>query len=71
MINKRSNWSAVNAYNWAIESEYKNKQDSLPEGNTISRFMLMELEAGSIYPTKSGNGTQKEHMEIAKACAEV
>ena len=66
---------AVNAYNWAIESGIAKEQarSVLPEGNTISRlYMNGTLRSWIHYiQLRAANGTQKEHMEIAKACAEV
>ncbi len=66
---------AVNAYNWAIESGIAKEQarSVLPEGNTVSRlYMNGTLRSWIHYiQLRAANGTQKEHMEIAKACAEV
>ena len=67
--------SATNAYNWAIDSGIAKEQarSVLPEGNTVSRlYMNGTLRSWIHYiELRAGNGTQKEHMEIAKACAEV
>ena len=66
---------AINAYNWAIESGIAKEQarSVLPEGNTVSRlYMNGTLRSWIHYiQLRAANGTQKEHMEIAKACAEV
>jgi thymidylate synthase (FAD) len=45
----------------------------LPEGNTKTRlYMNGTLRSWIHYiDLRSDNGTQKEHMEIAHACAEV
>lgn len=45
----------------------------LPEGNTVSRlYMNGTLRSWIHYiQLRSANGTQKEHVEIAKACARV
>jgi thymidylate synthase (FAD) len=45
----------------------------LPEGNTVSKlYMNGTLRSWIHYiQLRSGNGTQKEHMEIAMACAKV
>ena len=63
------------AYNWAIESGIAKEQarSVLPEGNTVSRlYMNGTLRSWIHYiQLRASNGTQKEHMEIAKACAEV
>jgi thymidylate synthase (FAD) len=44
----------------------------LPEGNTVSRlYMGGTLRSWVHYiELRSGNGTQKEHIELARACAE-
>ncbi len=66
---------AKNAYNWAIENGIAKEQarSVLPEGNTVSRlYMNGTLRSWIHYiELRSSNGTQKEHMEIAVACAEV
>ena len=63
------------AYNWAIEAGIAKEQarSVLPEGNTVSRlYMNGTLRSWIHYiQLRASNGTQKEHMEIAKACAEV
>jgi thymidylate synthase (FAD) len=49
----------------------------LPEGNTLSRmYMNADLRSlihycSPILGVRYGNGTQKEHIEVAKACWEV
>ena len=66
---------ARETYNWAIENGIAKEQAHavLPEGNTVSRmYMNGTLRSWIHYiELRSGNGTQKEHMEIAIACAEV
>jgi thymidylate synthase (FAD) len=66
---------ATNAYNWAIENGIAKEQarSVLPEGNTVSRlYMNGTLRSWIHYiELRSANGTQKEHMEIAIACAGV
>ena len=66
---------AKETYNWAIENGIAKEQARavLPEGNTVSRmYMNGTLRSWIHYiELRSGNGTQKEHMEIAVACAEV
>ncbi len=66
---------AIETYNWAIENGIAKEQARavLPEGNTVSRmYMNGTLRSWIHYiELRSGNGTQKEHMEIAVACAEV
>ena len=67
--------AATNAYNWAIDSGIAKEQarSVLPEGNTVSRlYMNGTLRSWIHYiELRSANGTQKEHMEIALACADV
>ena len=68
-------WAAKEAYKWAIENGIAKEQARcvLPEGNTISRmYMNGTLRSWIHYiQLRSANGTQKEHIEIAKACADV
>jgi len=63
------------AYNWAIEHGIAKEQARvvLPEGNTISRLYVNGTLRSWIHyiDLRDGNGTQKEHAEIAIACAEV
>jgi len=63
------------AYNWAIENGIAKEQARavLPEGNTVSRlYMNGTLRSWIHYiELRSANGTQRKHMEIAIACAEV
>ena len=66
--------NAKEVYNWAIENGIAKEQarSVLPEGNTVSRiYMNGTLRSWIHYiQLREANGTQKEHMEIAKACAE-
>jgi thymidylate synthase (FAD) len=63
------------AYEWAVKHGMAKEQARavLPEGLTVSRmYMNGTLRSWIHYiQLRSANGTQKEHMEIAKACAEV
>ena len=63
------------AYQWAIEKGIAKEQARavLPEGLTISRlYMNGTLRSWIHYiQLRSANGTQKEHIEVAKKCAEV
>lgn len=45
----------------------------LPEGNTVSRLYMNGTLRSWIHfiELRSGNGTQKEHMEVARQCAKV
>lgn len=62
-------------YKWAIDNNLAKEQARavLPEGLTMSRmYMSGTLRSWIHYiQLRSGNGTQKEHMEIAKECAKV
>ena len=66
---------AENAYKWAIENGIAKEQARvvLPEGMTKSRmYMNGTLRSWVHYiQLRSGNGTQKEHREIAIQCAKV
>jgi thymidylate synthase (FAD) len=61
------------AYQWAIDNGIAKEQARavLPEGNTVSRlYMNGTLRSWLHYiELRSSNGTQKEHMHIARACA--
>lgn len=61
------------AYAWALKNGIAKEQARavLPEGNTVSRmYMNGTLRSWVHYiELRSSNGTQKEHMEIAQACA--
>jgi thymidylate synthase (FAD) len=63
------------AYNWAIEHNIAKEQARvvLPEGNTISRLYVNGTLRSWIHyiDLRDGNGTQEEHAEIARACANV
>jgi len=62
-------------YKWAIDNNLAKEQARavLPEGLTMSRmYMSGTLRSWIHYiQLRSGNGTQKEHMVIAKECAKV
>jgi thymidylate synthase (FAD) len=66
---------AIEAYNWAIERGIAKEQARavLPEGNTMSRMHMNGTIRSWIHyiNLRSGNGTQKEHMEIAREIAKV
>ena len=72
---KRVIEAAKEAYEWAVHNGIAKEQARavLPEGNTKSRlYMNGTLRSWIHYiQLRSANGTQKEHMEIAKACASV
>ena len=66
--------TAIDAYKWAIENGIAKEQARavLPEGNTVSRLYMNGTIRSWIHyiELRAANGTQKEHIEIAKACAE-
>jgi thymidylate synthase (FAD) len=66
---------ARDAYAWAIEHGIAKEQARavLPEGLTMSRmYMNGTLRSWIHYiQLRSANGTQKEHMDIARECAKV
>jgi len=67
--------AAKEAYTWAIENGIAKEQARavLPEGNTVSRmYMNGTLRSWIHYiELRAANGTQLEHMEIARAVAKV
>ncbi len=62
-------------YAWAIENGIAKEQARaiLPEGNTVSRLYMNGTLRSWIHfiDLRSGNGTQLEHMEVARECAKV
>ena len=62
------------AYEWAINAGIAKEQARaiLPEGLTMSRMYVNGTLRSWIHymQLRAGNGTQKEHQEIARACAE-
>lgn len=62
------------AYNWAIMNGIAKEQARcvLPEGNTVSKvYMNGTLRSWVHYiELRSGNGTQKEHIEVARCVAQ-
>lgn len=66
---------AKETYTWAVTNGIAKEQARavLPEGNTVSRlYMAGTLRSWIHYiQLRSENGTQKEHIDIAKACAKV
>ena len=71
---KRVLFSVKQEYAWAIKNGIAKEQARavLPEGLTISRmYMNGTLRSWIHYiELRAANGTQKEHREIARACAE-
>jgi thymidylate synthase, flavin-dependent len=64
---------ARDAYEWAINNGIAKEQARvvLPEGNTVSRMYMSGTIRSWIHfiELRSGNGTQKEHQEVAIAVA--
>ena len=67
--------AARRAYDWAIKNGIAKEQARavLPEGNTKSRmYMNGTLRSWIHYiELRRENGTQKEHMDVARECAKV
>ena len=72
---KRVIEEAKNAYEWAITNGIAKEQARavLPEGLTVSRLYMNGTLRSWIHfiELRSANGTQKEHQEVARACAKV
>ena len=66
---------AQEVYNWALENNIAKElaRKVLPEGLTKTRlYMNGTLRSWVHYiELRGSNGTQKEHMEIARECAKV
>jgi thymidylate synthase (FAD) len=62
-------------YNWAINKGIAKEQARavLPEGLTVTRMYMNGTLRSWIHfiELRSGHGTQKEHMEVARECAAV
>lgn len=62
-------------YTWAIEKGIAKEQARavLPEGLTVSRLYMNGTLRSWVHfiELRSGHGTQKEHMEVARECAKV
>jgi thymidylate synthase (FAD) len=72
---KRVLFAVAQEYKWAIDNGIAKEQARavLPEGLTVSRMYMNGTLRSWIHfiELRSGNGTQKEHQQIALACAEV
>jgi len=72
---KRVIKEAEEAYAWAIENGIAKEQARavLPEGLTVSRLYMNGTLRSWIHfiELRSADGTQKEHQEVALACAKV
>lgn len=66
--------AAQDAYQWAVTNGIAKEQARavLPEGNTLSRLYMAGTIRSWIHfiQLRSANGTQKEHQEVARACAQ-
>mgnify|MGYP000556470623 CR=1 FL=1 len=73
-IQDRVEWMVEREYRRAIKLGIAKEQARalLPEGLTVSRMYMNGTLRSWIHfiELRSGNGTQKEHMEVARACAE-
>ena len=62
-------------YEWAIDNGIAKEQarSVLPEGNTISRLYVNGTLRSWVHycELRMGNGTQQEHIDIARCCADV
>ena len=67
--------ASLDAYKWAVSNGIAKEQARavLPEGNTVSRLYVNGTLRSWIHyiELRGANGTQKEHMEIAWAVADV
>ena len=72
---KRVLYAVKKEYEWAIKNGIAKEQARavLPEGLTVSRLYVNGTLRSWIHyiDLRDGNGTQKEHAKIARACAEV
>lgn len=73
---QQAQWdNAVAHYNWALENGLAKEcaRVVLPEGNTPTRmYFQAPLRDWLFYCNlRRGNGTQKEHMDVAEACWQV
>lgn len=67
--------AAKNAYSWAVDQGIAKEvaRSVLPEGNTLSRLFVHGTLRSWIHyiDLRSSNGTQSEHMSIARECAKI
>lgn len=74
-VHQRAVWQrAMEAYKWAINNGIAKEQARavLPEGLTPSRLYVNGTIRSWIHfvELRSANGTQREHMDLARAIAE-
>ena len=75
LVHQNAVWQrAMDAYKWAIDNGIAKEQARavLPEGNTLSRLYVNGTLRSWVHyiELRSANGTQLEHIHLAKACAE-
>jgi len=67
--------ASTEAYLWALQNGIAKEQARcvLPEGNTVSKLYVHGTLRSWVHyvELRSGNGTQKEHRELAVECANV
>jgi thymidylate synthase (FAD) len=67
--------AARDTYTWAIQNGIAKEQARavLPEGLTVSRLYMNGTLRSWVHfiELRTGHGTQKEHMEVARTCAQV
>jgi thymidylate synthase (FAD) len=72
---KRVLYAVEKEYKWAIANGIAKEQARavLPEGLTVSRLYMNGTLRSWVHfiELRSGNGTQLEHMEVARECAKV
>jgi len=72
---KRVLYAVKKEYKWAIDNGIAKEQARavLPEGLTVSRLYMNGTLRSWVHfiELRSANGTQKEHQEVAIACAQV
>ena len=73
MYQRRVITASKEAYEWAISKGIAKEvaRSVLPEGNTMSRLYVNGTLRSWVHyvELRSANGTQKEHIEIARECA--
>jgi len=74
VLQNANNEQAISTYQWAIRNGIAKEvaRSVLPEGNMMSRMYMNGTIRSWIHylDVRSGNGTQKEHIEVARLCAE-
>jgi thymidylate synthase (FAD) len=67
--------AARDAYTWAVSRGIAKEQARavLPEGNTVSRLYMNGTLRSWVHfiELRTGNGTQLEHIQVARVCAQV